>query len=404
MAKTKVGIIREEKVPIDRRVPFIPEQTYEITQKFPEVEIVVQNSPIRCYEDNEYQAQGIEVCEDLSDCDILFGVKEVPPDLLIPGKTYFFFSHTIKEQSYNRILLQTVLRKGIKLVDYEVLTDTKQNRIVAFGRYAGIVGAYNGIWTFGKRYDLFDLRRAHECFDLEDLKTEFQKVALPPVKVVITGGGRVAKGAMEVLAGMGIRKITPGEFLNQKFQEPVFTQLEMEDYHLRMDGGNFDLNEFFRSPEKYNGDFLKYAHMADLLIACAFWSPSAPVLFERADMLAKDFKIRVIADVTCDIEGSIPSTKKPSTIADPIYDYDPDEDKVLHPLDGKDNITVMAIDNLPAELPRDASRDFGRDLIDKALPHLFGTDPEGIIRRATIAEQGDLTENFEYLRSYTENN
>ena len=400
MANIKVGIIREEKVPIDRRVPFIPEQAHEIKQKFPGVEVVVQSSPIRCYEDEEYRALGIEVRESLEDCDILFGVKEVPPELLIPGKTYFFFSHTIKEQSYNRTLLQTILQKGIKLVDYEVLTDANQARIVAFGRYAGIVGAYNGIWTFGRRNDLFALRRAHECFDLEDLKSEFKKVVLPPIKIVVTGGGRVAKGAMEVLMGMGIRKTAPAEFLAHSFQEPVFTQLEMEDYHLRRGGGNFDLHEFFESPERYQGDFLKYAHTADLLIACAFWAPNAPVLFDRVDMLKEDFRLKVIADVTCDIEGSIPSTKRPSTIDDPIYDYNASENKVMEPLSSKGNVTVMAIDNLPAELPRDASRDFGRDLIDKALPNLFGNDPEGIIQRATIAEQGDLIERYEYLRDY----
>ncbi len=400
MAKTKIGIIKEGKVPIDRRVPFTPGQAEEIARIFKNVEVKVQSSDIRSFSDEEYRDYGVKVTRDVSDCDILVGVKEVPVKNLIENKTYFFFSHTIKEQAYNRDLLRTILKKKIRLIDYEVLTNSNGIRIVAFGRYAGLVGAYNAVLTYGKRYNLFHLRPAHTCFDLEDLKTEYGKVKLPAVKIALTGGGRVAKGAMEVLNGMRIRKVTPAVFLNERFQEPVYTQLNSRDYNQTRDGSEFSRTEFYRNPQNFEGDFLKYARKADLLIAGAYWAPHAPVLFTRQDAVKPDFKIRVIADITCDIEGSIPSTKQPATIDDPIYDYNPTDDKVEPPLSDEGNITVMAVDNLPCELPRNASEDFGRELIDNVLPHLLGDDPQKIIERATITKDGALTNHYKYLRNY----
>lgn len=402
MTKTKIGIIKEGKVPIDRRVPITPVQAREILDKMEGVEVVCQASDIRCFDDQEYRKNEIPVVDDVNDCDVLMGVKEVPLDKLIPEKTYFFFSHTIKEQPYNRKLLKTILDRKIRLIDYETLTNKNGQRIVAFGRYAGIVGAYNGILTYGKRYNLFELRPAHTCFDLEDLKTEFQKVKLPNIKIALTGGGRVAKGAMEVLNGMKIRRVSPHEYLNKFFDEPVYTQLNSRDYNKPKDGSEFSRNEFYETPENFESDFLKYAHASDMLIACAFWDPRAPMLFKKEDILSPAFKIKVIADITCDIEGSIPSTKRPSTIAEPIYDYNPSEDKIEPPLSDEANITVMAVDNLPCELPRDASEDFGRELIDNVLPHLLGDDNDTIIKRATIAQDGKLTEDYSYLQDYVD--
>lgn len=402
MIKVKIGIVREGKVPIDRRTPLTPVQAGQIMKTFPGTKVVAQTSDIRCFTDDDYLKEGIEVVDSLDDCDVILGVKEVPIKDLIPGKTYFFFSHTIKKQAYNRGLLQAILQKKIRLIDYETLTDKEKKRIIAFGRWAGIVGAYNGIWTFGRRYNLFDLRRAKDCFDLEDLKTEFTKVNLPPVMITVTGGGRVAKGAMEVLHGMNIRKVTPFDFLQERFDFPVFTQLNTRDYHKRKDGGDFSRQEFYQSPGHYEADFLKYARKTDILIAAAFWDPHAPVLFRREDILKDHFRIRVIADITCDIEGSIPSTKRASTIEDPVYDYIPSDDETEKAFGDEGNITVMAIDNLPCELPRDASESFGNELVHNVLPHLLGDDEEGVIRRAIIAENGALTPGYTYLQDFAE--
>jgi saccharopine dehydrogenase (NAD+, L-lysine-forming) len=396
----KIGLIREGKIPTDKRVPFTPLQAEEIQLRFPDIKMLCQESDIRCFNDDEYRTHGIDVKKDVSECDILMGIKEVPIDLLLEGKTYFFFSHTIKKQAYNRKLLQAVLKKKIKLVDYEVLTDRQGNRLVAFGRYAGIVGAYNGLWAYGKRFNLFSLRRAHECFDVNDLKLELRKVKLPAVKIILTGAGRVGKGSMETLDSAGIRKVNPHDFLTRSFSEPVYVQLSSADYHTHKEGRIFNREEFHKYPERYTSKFHEFTKVANILMAGAYWNPKAPVLFTREDMLSPDFRIQVIADITCDIDGSIPSTKRATTIADPLYDYDPATDSVQPVLSNEKFVTVMAVDNLPCELPRSASEEFGHDLINKVLPLLNNIDHDDIIKRATIAEDGHLTANYEYLSDY----
>jgi len=400
MDTLRLGIIKEGKMPPDKRVPFTPLQVIEIEQRYPHVKVIVQESAVRAFTDDEYRKLGIEVAKDLSDCDILMGIKEVPIGDLIPKKTYLFFSHTIKKQPHNKKLLQAVLERKIRLVDYEALKDKLDNRLVAFGRYAGIVGAYNGLLTYGKRFNLYSLRRASECFDVNDLKIELRKVKLPPIKIILTGGGRVAKGAMETLDSAGIRKVSPQDFLSNQFEQAVYVQLTSPDYHARKEGGLFNRDEFHHSPQLYESTFLRYARQGDLLIAGAFWNPQAPVLFTRQQMTEKDFRIKVIADITCDIEGSIPSTKQASTILDPLYDYNPVEDKVEPPLSNPNFTTVMAVDNLPCELPRSSSEEFGRDLIDKIIPALVISDKDGVIKRASITKAGKLTEKFSYLEDY----
>lgn len=396
----KIGIIREGKVPPDKRVPFTPLQTEEIQQRYPNTRVICQRSEIRCFADDEYARAGVQISSDVSDCDILMGIKEVPIDKLIEGKTYLFFSHTIKKQPYNKKLLQEVLRKKIRLIDYEALKDRQGNRLVAFGRYAGIVGAYNGLWTYGERYKAFSLRRAFECFDVNDLKLELRKVNLPPIKIILTGAGRVGRGSMETLDTAGIRKVTPQDFLQKTFDGPVYVQLSSADYHVRKEGGHFNREEFHQYPERYSSVFSDFTKVADILMAGAYWNPKAPVLFTREEMLKPEFRIKVIADITCDINGSIPSTKKATTITDPLYDYDPRTDEVKAPLSDNACVTVMSIDNLPCELPRSASEEFGRDLIDRVIPLLVITDRDEVIQRATIAEGGRLTSHFEYLHDY----
>ncbi len=402
MTEKKIGLIREGKIPIDRRVTLTPAQAKIVMSRFPGVEVVAERSDIRCFSDGEYEREGIRLVDSLEDCDVILGVKEVPLDLLIPEKTYFFFSHTIKKQLYNRKLLQEILRKKITLVDYETLTDQTGKRIIAFGRWAGIVGAYNGIWAYGQRYNLFNSRRVYTCFDLEDLWSEVARIDLPPIKIVLTGGGRVAKGAMEVLTRLGVRKVTPRQFLEQWFDFPVFVQLNARNYNRRKGGEAFSRNRFFRMPQLFEADFVKYAAVADMLVASAYWDPKAPALFSREDIQSDDFKITVIADITCDIEGSVPCTKRPSTIEDPIYDYNPCDDQIENSLSDEANITVMAVDNLPCELPRDASASFGHDLVERVLPELLGDDARGVIERATIADNGKLTERFTYLQDYVD--
>ena len=397
----KIGLLCEGKIPPDRRVPLTPKKCAEAQATFPGLHIVVQSSPLRSYTDQEYRDLGLEVRDDVAGCNVLLGVKEVPVAQLLPHQTYLFFSHTIKEQPVNQALLRAVLDKNIHLIDYELITNDRGERVVAFGRYAGIVGAYNGLLTYGRKHGLFALKPAHACVDMDDMQEEFFKVKkLPPIKIAVTGTGRVAQGALEVLDRMGIRRVSVYDYLYHDFREPVYTQLGSADYNSRRDGRVWDTLDFHRHPEAYESTFGLFTPVTDLLIACAFWHPAAPHLFALADVRGPNFRINTIADVTCDVNGSIPVTQRSSTIPDPAYDYDPSTGALAPPYSGPRTITVMAVDNLPCELPRNASRDFGRQLLDHVFPQFFNDDAGGVLARATIAQGGELTDRFGYLAGY----
>ena len=396
----KIGIIREGKIPADQRTPFTPEILHEIQKGAGDsLSICVETCSFRCYTDEEYEEQGIEVISDLSKADVLFGVKEVPIAQLIPEKTYFFFSHTIKKQPRNKSLLQAILAKSIRLIDYELLKNPAGERVVAFGRWAGVVGAYNAFWTYGKKTGLYELRRATACKDLEDLKVELKKVVLPPIKIIVTGSGRVGKGVLEILAFLGIREVEPQEFLIDDFEEAVFTCLSTADYLQRKSDGGYEKSHFYANPEAYQSHFLPFAEAAEILIAAAYWDPNAPRLFELEAIRSPKFSISVIADITCDIDGSVPTTRRASTILDPIYDVDRDTMQELPPFGKQHSISVMAIDNLPCELPRESSAEFARQLRDWVLPELTQVNSP-ILEKATIARDGDLTLEFMYLSDY----
>ncbi|MFH1005015.1 MAG: NAD(P)-dependent oxidoreductase [Bacteroidota bacterium] len=395
----KIGIIKENKIPPDRRVPFTPHQCKFIMENFQGTKVVVQSSEVRIIKDEEYANAGIKVVDDISDCDIIIGIKEVPVKNLIPNKKYIFFSHTIKKQPHNQELLKAILKNNIQLIDYECMTDEKHNRIIGFGHYAGIVGAYNGIMGYGKRYNLFSIKRAYECKDENELWEEQKKINLPKLKIIITGSGRVAGGAVKVMDALHIRRVTPYEFTHYSFRYPTYAQLFCYDYYETIDGSQWDWNFFFSHPKNFRSTFMKYPHFCDLLIHCSFWDPRAPVMFSKEQMRSPEFGISVIADISCDINGSIPSTIKPSHINEPFYGYNPITEKEDSPF-SNDSITVMAIDNLPCELPKNASENFGKELIEKILPSLLVKDETNLIERSTITKEGKLMKMFEYLKDY----
>lgn len=399
----KIGIIREGKVPPDARVPLNPNHCALAQKEFP-VKIVVQPSVGRCFADEEYQQATIELTENLQDCDVLMGVKEVPVNMLLPNKTYFFFSHTIKAQPYNRKLLQAVLANNIRLIDYEVLTDEQGQRLIAFGKFAGMVGAHNALWTYGQRSGIFMLKRMKDCHDYAEAMEMYKKTVFPPIKIVLTGSGRVGIGAAVVLRDMGIREVDPIEFLMEDFKKAVFTVLRSQDYAARKDKHRFDSSRFRSHPEEYLSIFEPYFQVADILINGIFWDNRAPAFFSASDMRRPDFRIRVIADITCDMApiSSIPSTLKASSIADPVFGYDPISETECAPYQHH-CIDMMTIDNLPNELPRDASTAFGSMFIRRILPAFFDTQ-SGVLERATIADRGQLTSRYAYLRSYVEEN
>jgi alanine dehydrogenase len=397
----KLGIIKERKNPPDRRVVLAPKACKKLLKKYPALSIKVESSNNRFFTDDDYINEGIEVVTDVTDCDVLLGVKEVPVENLIPNKKYFFFSHTIKKQAYNRKLLQAILAKNIEMYDHEVIVNDKGMRLVAFGRYAGIVGAYNGFRTYGLKYNLYQLPKAEDLHDQLMLIHELQKIKLPNIKIVLTGKGRVGNGAKEMLKGMRMREVTVKEFLTKTFNEPVFVQLDVLDYNKRKDGKVIDELDFFTNPNEYVSDFMRFAKVADLYIACHFFGNGSPYIFTRDDAKSNDFKIKVVADISCDIDGPVASTIRSSTIAEPNYGYNPISEKEVD-FKNKDAIAVMAVDNLPCELPKDASEGFGESFIKHVIPAFFDNDKDGILFRARMTQNGKLTERFSYLQDFVD--
>ena len=397
----KIGLTKERKTPPDKRVVLSPKICTEALTLYPELSIKVESSPIRCYTDDDYRKEGLSVTNDLTDCDVILGVKEVPIEALIPNKKYFFFSHTIKKQAYNRELLQAILEKNIELYDHEVITAQNNARLIGFGYYAGIVGAYNGIRAYGLKYDLFNLPKSETLPDKIALINELHQIQLPAIKIVLTGTGRVGKGAKEMLDAMYIKQVSVEAFLTEDFEEAVYVQLDVLDYNRRKDGVQKDMFDFFDHPEDYDSDFARFTRVADLFIAGHFHNAAAPDFYTLEDTKKPDFRIRVVADISCDIGRPISSTLRASTIADPIYGYDRFKGEETNYKD-PESIAVMAVDNLPAELPKDASDGFGEMFLEHVIPAFFDKDKNGILHRAKMTENGRLTENFRYLQKYVD--
>ena len=398
----RFGILKERKNPPDRRVVFTPEELIRLQNEHPEVVIKVESSDIRIFNDDAYKNLGIEVADDISDCDVFFGVKEIPVDFLIPNKKYFFFSHTIKKQVHNQKLLQAILEKNIELYDHETIVDANNKRLIGFGRYAGIVGAYNGFRAFGIKFDLFNIPKAETLLTKEDLIVRLKRQTLPNIKIVVTGHGKVGMGAKEILDGIKLKEVSPQDFLNKIYTQPVYTQIDVLDYNKRIDGTkSADNSDFYKHPEAYTSDFARFSKVADIYMAGHFHANSSPDILTREMLNAPDCKLKVVADISCDVDGPIACTIKASTIADPFFGYLPstgEEVPYTHP----GAIVVMSVDNLPCELPKDASEGFGEMFSEHVIPAFFNNDRDGILERAKITENGKLTERFAYLKDYVE--
>jgi alanine dehydrogenase len=395
----KFGIIKERKNPPDRRVVFAPDELTKLKQQYPEASVIVESSDIRIFSDIQYKSMGIDVADDLSDCDVLFGVKEVPVDALIPNKSYFFFSHTIKKQPYNKKLLQAILEKNISLYDHETIVDEDNRRLIGFGRYAGMVGVYNGIRAFGIKFELFKLPKAETLSGKEALIMHLKRITLPAIKFVVTGTGKVGSGAIEILKAIKVKEITIDNYLTKTYAQPVYVQLDVLEYNKRIDGQILDFKDFTAHPEAYVSDFEKFTKVSDVYFAGHFYANGAPMILTREMLNASDCKLKVVADISCDVKGPIACTLRASTIAEPIYGYFPLEDRevdVFHPA----AVAVMAVDNLPCEIPKDASEGFGELFMKHVIPAFFNGDKDGILERAKITEKGKLTERFSYLQDY----
>ncbi len=397
----KFGILRERKNPPDQRVVFSPQALVHLKQQYPDFSVKVESSGIRAFKDEAYQELGIEVVTDVSDCDVLISVKEIPVEQLVPNKTYFFFSHTIKKQPHNRTLLQVVLEKNIDLYDHETIVDENNRRLIGFGKYAGYVGVYNSIRAFGIKFELFKLPKAVTLNGKEELIRYLKRLVLPPLKIVVTGKGKVGKGAKEILDAIKIKEVSIDNYLTKKYAQSVYTHIGVLDYYKRKDNQEFDFENFIENKEAFESNFERFTKVSDIYISGHFFDNNSPAILTREMLQSKDCHIKVVADISCDVKGPIACTLRSSTIEEPLYGYLPSENKevdIYHPA----AIVVMAIDNLPSELPKDSSVGFGEMFTENVIPAFFNGDQDGILQRAQITKNGKLTTRFSYLQDYVD--
>lgn len=399
----KIGLIKETKIPVDNRVALSPKQMAELQQSYPEHVFVAQASDIRSFSDDEYREAGVKVVDDISDCDLLFGIKEADINTLFSDKHYFFFGHIAKMQEYNRPLIRTLMEKRITFSDYEYLVDENNQRVCAFGWWAGVVGIYYTLRGYGLRYHLYELPKPDKRFTLDALKSALKAVKLPNIKLLITGNGRVSQGAQHVLESIGAHRLSESEFLSDSTMEEFSYAVADADLLVkRIDKQAFEWKHFLSHPEEYQSDFMRWARCADVLVCGHFWSPSCPVYLTQEDMKDESLRIRFIGDITCDILGSIKSTLRSSTHAEPYYDYNPLTNREEAAFSSEKNISVMAVDTCPNALAMDTSAYFGEMLMKHVLPSLLSGKHSEVICRGTIIEKGELTPRFAYLKSFAE--
>lgn len=402
---TRIGIIRETKIPTDNRTPLTPAQCKELLSTYSDLEILVQPSDLRVFSDEEYRQAGAVISEDMTTCDYLFGVKEVNIDALIPDKHYFFFAHIGKQQPYNKELCRAMIEKKVTLTDYEYLTDRAKKRLVSFSFWAGVMGVYNTLRLYGLRHRLFKLPAPDKKFTVADIlnngRPAINSMKLNPktkVRILVTGQGRASHGGQFILKELGIRQLSVPAYLCTDTKEPVFTVASTADLVRRKDGKFYDRADFKAHPESYTSDFRKFAYATTIFIPCHFWAPEHPKYFTR-DLFSTS-NIDVVGDVTCDIKGSVESTIRPSTHQSPFYGIDVNGGFEETPYSTIGTIGVMAVDTLPNAIPFEASKSFGEKLLDHVFPALLGEDKEEVIARATLISNGELTEPFRYLKDF----
>ncbi|MCC6722419.1 MAG: alanine dehydrogenase [Bacteroidia bacterium] len=398
----KLGLIREYKNPPDKRVVLTPQQCYSLQNKFNELKIIVEPSPNRVFADIEYSSLGIEVSENLSECDILLGIKEVPHEKLLPDKTYMFFSHTIKKQEHNRNMLKKIIANKIRLIDYECLHNESGRRILGFGKYAGIVGTYEILRAMGIKYNLFNWQSPSLFLNYDELKVKISKdidlIKKNRNKIVLTGSGRVISGSEELLGFLKIKKVSPQSFVSDIFDETVYTLLDIEDMYEHKDTIAFTHEHFYLNHSMYGSKFKPYTKIADIMINGVYWDKNIARHFELNDTKSPDFKIKLIADISCDINGSVPITVKETTIEKPVFGWNSQSQQICEPYT-QTSIDIMSISNLPTELPADASEGFGEEFIKFVLPDLFKKNSR-MIEEATICCDGTLTKRYNYLQDF----
>ncbi len=405
-----IGIVKEYRSD-EKRTPLVPQDIELMLKQNSNLNFLVQPSKNRCFSDEEYLNKGAKLSENLDQCDYIFGVKEIEPTLIIPNKSYIFFSHTAKVQSDNsaaaqgtpgmdkKELLKEIEKKNITLIDYENIRDNTNKRYLGFGRFAGIVGCYNSLNLYLETFNLPTMPRAFHENSYEILKQNVAAREFPKAKIVITGDGRVARGSLEFMKYTKIKEISPQDYINKDFNEPVFCNLPTSCYTENIDGKKFELQHFINFPKKYISILDKYMKKTVMLISSHYWDPNSPKLFDKKNIY--DYKnLKVIGDITCDINGSIPTTIRSTSIENPYFYLN--KSTFLEDKKNNNTFAIMAVDNLPSELPRDSSMEFSSGIVNEVMPYLIGED-DGRIERATITAKGQLLPRYSYLKSYINN-
>ena len=399
---TNIGIVRESRND-ENRTPLVPEHIKKYKESNPNINFIIQPSNSRCFSDEEYELCGAKINENLNECSIIFGVKEIDPNILINNRTYLFFSHTFKInkqqkniEKHKKDLLLSILNKKITLIDYENIRGKNGTRCLGFGRFAGIVGCYNTLNLLLKVLGKQSLASAYKINDYERLVLNLKNLYFPKTKILVTGDGRVAKGVIELLNQTNIKAVSKKDFLEKKFDQPIFCNLETKDYVTNNSSTNFNLEHFINNPQDYSSSALQYLKETNILISAHYWDPSSPKIFENEDL--KDLQnLKIVGDITCDINGSVPTTIRSTTIEKPNYWIERYNLKEID--ENNDGIAVMAVDNLPSELPRDSSTEFSEGIINEVLPFLLKED-DGRILNGTITTDGSFLEKYNYLNDY----
>ena len=399
---TNIGIVRESRND-ENRTPLVPEHIKKYKESNPNINFIIQPSNSRCFSDEEYELCGAKINENLNECSIIFGVKEIDPNILINNRTYLFFSHTFKInkqqkniEKHKKDLLLSILNKKITLIDYENIRGKNGTRCLGFGRFAGIVGCYNTLNLLLRVIGKQSLASAYKIDDYERLVLNLKNLYFPKTKILVTGDGRVAKGVIELLNQTNIKAVSKKDFLEKKFDQPIFCNLETKDYVTNNSSTNFNLEHFINNPQDYSSSALQYLKETNILISAHYWDPSSPKIFESEDL--KDLQnLKIVGDITCDINGSVPTTIRSTTIEKPNYWIERNSLKEID--ENNDGIAVMAVDNLPSELPRDSSTEFSEGIINEVLPFLLKED-DGRILNGTITTDGSFLEKYNYLNNY----
>jgi saccharopine dehydrogenase (NAD+, L-lysine-forming) len=429
-----IGIRHEDKYALERRAPLTPRHVERLTKQ-KKLDIVVQSSPKRVFSDEEYIRAGAEVAADLGKCSVIFGVKEIPLDQFEEGKTYVFFAHVIKGQAYNMPMLKRMMELKCNLIEYEKIVDEQGKRLIFFGYYAGMAGMINAFWALGRRMKasgfesrLLKIREARHYHSLKEAKEDISVIGqlvaengiphdLRPFVIGFTGYGNVSRGAQEICGLLPVKEISPEKLLGLSHRKQLPDNIvykvvfREEDMYEHIDGQPFDLHDYFTNPQNYRSVFEKYVPHLSMLVNCIYWDKRYPRLVTK-DFLEHMFhkgkpKLTVIGDISCDVEGAIECTLKPAEIDHPVYVYNPFTRDIHMGYEGE-GMLVMAVDILPAELPRDSSEDFGDVLVNFVKPiadadfeeNFEDLDLPRAIKKGLILHNGELTPDYKYLEEF----